>query len=136
MLCSLSYGQADHILNVNEESHVSASGPYEGEVLQLAAYCLLVEEHFERTVQRGQLQYPNRTIDVPFDVVLRGSCSRPSRRSRTFLTLGFGAVTTTAHCRAGGFRSICGDSLGLGVNRKRMLSGSFEPALSLAVGMP
>ena len=46
---------------------VSAAGTYEGEILQLAAYCLLVEEHYGRPVLTGRLLYQNRSVDVPFD---------------------------------------------------------------------
>jgi hypothetical protein len=38
--------------------------PYEGEILQLAAYCLLVEERFGKPVRRGQLLYQNRSLEV------------------------------------------------------------------------
>jgi len=52
-----------HIITVDGASipidrksrHVSERGPHEGEVLQLAAYCLLVEEHFSAIVTRGTL---------------------------------------------------------------------------------
>jgi CRISPR-associated exonuclease Cas4 len=50
---------------------VSAAGAYEGEILQLAAYCLLVEEHYGRSVFTGRLLYQNRSLDVPFDSGLR-----------------------------------------------------------------
>jgi CRISPR-associated exonuclease Cas4 len=45
--------------------------PYEGELLQLAAYCVLAEERFGHEVKVGRLQYPNETIDVPFAAGLR-----------------------------------------------------------------
>jgi CRISPR-associated exonuclease Cas4 len=47
------------------------SGPHESERLQLAAYCLLLEEREGRPVNRGQLQYQNTTVDVTFDEALR-----------------------------------------------------------------
>ena len=63
-------GRPDYILKDGGEMvplerksrQVSPSGPYEGEVLQLAAYGLLVEERFGKPVLRGLLQYPNRSI--------------------------------------------------------------------------
>jgi CRISPR-associated exonuclease Cas4 len=47
------------------------SGPHESERLQLAAYCLLLEERDSRPVHRGRLQYQNTSVDIPFDEALR-----------------------------------------------------------------
>ena len=51
--------------------NLSTAGAYEGEILQLAAYCLLVEEHFGRPVLSGRLLCQNRSLDVRFDDRLR-----------------------------------------------------------------
>jgi len=45
--------------------------PYEGDVLQLAAYCLLVEEALGRRPPHGLLRYAERSWEVPFDEPLR-----------------------------------------------------------------
>ena len=50
---------------------LSTTGAYEGEILQLAAYCLLIEEHYGRPVLSGRLLYQDRSLDVPFDDRLR-----------------------------------------------------------------
>lgn len=47
--------------------------PFPSEVLQLAAYCLILEDLSGRQIKLGRLQYNNRTIDVPFDRALRDS---------------------------------------------------------------
>lgn len=47
--------------------------PFKGELLQLAAYCLILEDRSGKKVQLGRLQYNDRTIDVPFDSALRDS---------------------------------------------------------------
>ncbi len=39
--------------------------------LQLGAYCLLVEDHFQQTPPYGLLRYADATIQVPFDKRLR-----------------------------------------------------------------
>jgi CRISPR-associated exonuclease Cas4 len=39
--------------------------------LQLGAYCLLVEEHFQQTPPYGLLRYADATVKVPFDERLR-----------------------------------------------------------------
>jgi CRISPR-associated exonuclease Cas4 len=52
--------EGDEFIPVERKSRVlSARGAYEGEILQLAAYCLLVEERFGMSVTRGQLLFPN-----------------------------------------------------------------------------
>jgi CRISPR-associated exonuclease Cas4 len=99
---------------VERKSRVlSASGAYEGEVLQLAAYCLLVEERFGRPVMRGQLLYQNTSLDVTFDDQLR------SRLFDALATLRAAEQSedvgrshnSRARCRGCGFRRVCGDSL-------------------------
>jgi CRISPR-associated exonuclease Cas4 len=72
-------GKPDYILQHDGElipverksRKLSTAGAYEGEILQLAAYCLLVEEHYGRPVLTGRLLYQNRSVDVPFDSDLR-----------------------------------------------------------------
>src|SRR6266699_3384016 len=65
--------EGEELIPVERKSRlISAAGAYEGEILQLAAYCLLVEERFETPVRRGQLLYQNRSLEVLFDDHLRG----------------------------------------------------------------
>ena len=45
--------------------------PYESHLLQLAAYCLLVEDATGKTPPFGRLKYRDRTVDVPFSPALR-----------------------------------------------------------------
>lgn len=45
--------------------------PYEGHVLQLAAYCLLVEEEFGERPPHGLLHYDNATLQIPNDAALQ-----------------------------------------------------------------
>lgn len=44
---------------------------FENHTLQLAVYCLLVEEKFGQTPPYGLLRYANATFEVPFDDKLR-----------------------------------------------------------------
>ena len=104
----------DESIPVERKSRLlSASGAYESEILQLAAYCLLVEERFGRQVKRGQLLFPNGSLDLEFDEELRGrlvnalaTLGAPER-----LALGGRSHNSRARCRGGGFRQVCGDSL-------------------------
>ena len=64
--------EGEELIPVEQKSRViSSAGPYEGEILQLAAYCLLVEERFGKPVRRGQLLFQNRSLEVLFDDRLR-----------------------------------------------------------------
>jgi CRISPR-associated exonuclease Cas4 len=64
--------EGEELIPVERKSRsVSATGAYEGEVLQLAAYCLLVEERFGEPVRRGQILYQNRSLVIAFDDQLR-----------------------------------------------------------------
>lgn len=48
-----------------------AETPYPADVLQLAAYCLLIEETAGRPPPYGLLVYSERTFEIPFDAGLR-----------------------------------------------------------------
>ena len=114
-------GQPDYILKENGERFpmerksrdLDARGPYDGERLQLAAYCLLLEEHTGQPVRRGRLQYRNRDIDIPFDSALRAALLEtlrdipPLRGAHTVRRNHHSA----ARCRGCGFRHQCSDSL-------------------------
>jgi CRISPR-associated exonuclease Cas4 len=52
---------------------VNSRGAHDSERLQLAAYCLLVEERYGAPVRRGRLQYENGSLDVAFDAALRAA---------------------------------------------------------------
>lgn len=115
-------GRPDYIREVDggelvpverKSRELKASGPYEGEILQLAAYALLVEERFERPVRRGQLQYLNRSVEIAFDEQLR------TRLMSALDALGQASQlpdvprshNSAARCRACGYRSKCSQSL-------------------------
>jgi len=44
----------------------SSSQPYDSDVLQLAAYCLLVEEIYEQRPEHGLIRYKNQTFAVDY----------------------------------------------------------------------
>jgi CRISPR-associated exonuclease Cas4 len=103
----------EHIPVERNSRMLTHSGPHESERLELAAYCLLVEERQGRPVTRGRLQYQNTTLDIPFDDALRrkllatlaaiDSCANVAdiRRSHP----------SPARCRGCGFRTDCAESL-------------------------
>jgi CRISPR-associated exonuclease Cas4 len=114
-------GKPDYILEQDGElipverksRKLSTGGAYAGEILQLAAYCLLVEEHYGRPVLSGRLLYQNRSLDVPFDSDLRANLHNALRALHE--ADGLEEVprchTSSGRCRGCGFRDVCGESL-------------------------
>ena len=92
---------------------VSATGAYEGELLQLAAYCLLVEERFGKPVRRGKILYQNRSLEVLFDDQLRSRLLDAVGELKSADALGDVARNhhNPARCRGCGFRQACRDSV-------------------------
>jgi CRISPR-associated exonuclease Cas4 len=87
--------------------------PYEGELLQLAAYCVLAEERFSQEVKVGRLQYPNETIDVPFTAGLRQrlvAALETMRRAEQAGQVHRNHRNRNA-CARCGFRSRCGEAI-------------------------
>ena len=92
---------------------ISAVGAYEGEILQLAAYCLLVEERFGKPVRRGQFLYQNRSLEVPFYDELRARLldTVAELKSADAMSDVPRSHNSPARCRGCGFRQACRDSL-------------------------
>ncbi len=59
------------IVPVEAKPSREAEEPYTADILQLAAYCLLVEESYGRAPPYGLVVYRERTFEVPFDAGLR-----------------------------------------------------------------
>ncbi len=59
------------IIPVESKPGRKAAQPYEGDLLQLAAYCLLVEETYGVTPPYGLLVYGERTFQIPFERGMR-----------------------------------------------------------------
>lgn len=65
-------GKPDYLLNINNEiipvefKSSSSDKIKDGHVLQLASYCLLVEECFKKKVKYGILDYNGTKYEIPF----------------------------------------------------------------------
>ena len=106
--------EGEELIPVEQKSRViSSAGPYEGEILQLAAYCLLVEGRFGKPVRRGQLLYQNRSMDVLFDEQLRARLldAVAELKSAEVMSNVPRSHNSPARCRGCGFRRACRDSL-------------------------
>ena len=106
--------EGDEFIPVERKSRVlSGRGAYEAEILQLAAYCLLVEERFGMSVTRGQLLFPNGSLDVAFDDQLRGRLldALAALRAAEYSEDVSRSHNSCARCRGCGFRRVCSDAL-------------------------
>ena len=106
--------EGEEFIPVERKSRsVSATGAYEGEILQLAAYCLLVEERFGKPVRRGKLSFQNRSLEVPFDDQLRARLLDAVAELKSAEAMADVARShnSPARCRGCGFRQACRDSL-------------------------
>jgi CRISPR-associated exonuclease Cas4 len=71
-------GKPDYLINatgavipIEVKSGPAPAQPREGHVLQLAAYCLLVEDQLGATVSKGLIRYDDRHFVIAFDDTLR-----------------------------------------------------------------
>ena len=55
-----------HLVPVEVKPGRTASEPYEGDILQLAAYCLLVEEEFGQRPRYGYLKYQQQVFRIAY----------------------------------------------------------------------
>jgi CRISPR-associated exonuclease Cas4 len=105
--------QGEQIPVERKSRMLTHSGPHDSERLQLAAYCLLVEERQGRPVSHGRLQYQNTTLDIPLDDALRRkvlaalaaiqSCGNAADVKRSH--------PSPSRCWGCGFRTECSESL-------------------------
>lgn len=63
--------QGQQVIPVEVKPSRRAPAPYEADVLQLAAYCLLVEESLGSRPPYGLLRYQDRTFCIPYDLALQ-----------------------------------------------------------------
>ena len=99
--------EGEELIPVERKSRsVSATGAYEGEILQLAAYCLLVEERFGKPVRSGKILYQNRSLEVPFDDQLRARLldAIAELKSADLMSDVPRSHNSPARCRGCGFR--------------------------------
>lgn len=114
-------GRPDYLVRVREKgractipvevkSRKRPSAPDQGHVLQLAAYCLLVEERFNLTPPYGLLRYADATLKIPFteslrlDVIRAADAIRGGRQAADMLR----SHHETGRCRRCGYLPACG----------------------------
>jgi len=114
-------GRPDYLVEVRQavvpvevKSGAAPPQPYSGHVLQLAAYCLLVEEQEGRTPPYGIIKYNDHAFEVEYTPALRSDLVEVLVQMRR--DLGAHDVERShddpARCRACGYRDRCGQGLG------------------------
>lgn len=91
----------------------AAPAPYPSDVLQLAAYCLLVEETTGQAPPYGLIKYRDTTFAVDYTPQLRARLlDILARMSRNRAAPDVPpSHDEPARCRACGFRAVCGQNL-------------------------
>ncbi len=86
---------------------------YDSHLLQLAAYCLLVEDWTGRCPSRGLLHYDDATVEVPFDDALRQALldTLADMRRAAMRADVARSHDDSARCRGCGLRHACDQSL-------------------------
>jgi len=87
------------------------ASPYRSHVLQLAAYCLLVEEEYGQPPPYGIIKYRDRTYAVEYTPQLRAQLLSTLAEMRQNLIAGDvgPSHTNPNRCRSCGYREVCGE---------------------------
>lgn len=98
------------VIPVELKSGLAPQEPREGHVMQLAAYCLLVEETYETRPAYGIIQYSDRQFAVDYTDTLRASLleQMTQMRSEEYLPSGpHRSHTDSYRCAGCGVRHAC-----------------------------
>jgi CRISPR-associated exonuclease Cas4 len=107
----VSYGR--EIIPVEVKSGPCPLQPHPSHLLQLAAYCLLIEDWAGHRPSHGVLRYDDTTLEVPFDDTLRQAVLDTLAELRRALARTDVARShrDPARCRGCGLRYACEQSL-------------------------
>jgi CRISPR-associated exonuclease Cas4 len=105
--------QGKEIIPVEVKSSRAPYGPYDAHILQLAAYCLLVERHFHKRPSHGILNYPDRTYRIDYTPELEQALKAAlvDMRQQEFQREIHRSHEAPARCRGCGYRSACQEKL-------------------------
>ena len=105
--------QGGKIIPIEVKSGAAPVTPYPSHLYQLAAYALLIEEHFGRTPPYGILKYRDRAVEIPLSSRLLDEVKEILEEIQADSTEGEidRSHTEPRRCRACGFRSACDQRL-------------------------
>lgn len=92
------------------KSRKQPATPNTGHLLQLGAYCLIVEDVYGERPPYGYLRYADATLEIPFTDALRAEVLRSAEAIRQARTAGNvkRSHNLPNRCRACGYRDGCG----------------------------
>jgi CRISPR-associated exonuclease Cas4 len=101
------------VIPVEVKSGRAPAQPYESHILQLAAYCLLVEECYGRQPPHGIVKYGDRTFEVDYTPELEEELLETLEDMRADLVAGNAPRShdDARRCRACGYRERCDENL-------------------------
>ncbi|HXF70330.1 MAG TPA: CRISPR-associated protein Cas4 [Thermoflexus sp.] len=105
--------RAGFIIPVEVKAAAAPPRPHPSHVMQLIAYCLLVEETYGRPPPYGWIRYRDRTFRVDYTAERRDELLAVLAAMRRDLERGEAhrQHRSPARCRACGFRAICDEAL-------------------------
>jgi CRISPR-associated exonuclease Cas4 len=103
----------DDVIPVEVKSRRAPKQPYASHVLQLAAYCLLVEEAYRQRPSYGIIKYADRSFRVEYEAGLEEELLETLNRMRADLAAGHASrLHNVPHrCTACGHREHCDQRL-------------------------
>ena len=114
-------GKPDYIVKQGKQTipvevksaNAPAAGPRRSHVLQLAAYCLLIEETYQHRPEFGIVKYADRTFEIDYTSALESTLLDVIDAMRDDLTSGRAARSHTepARCARCGYRQACDERL-------------------------
>lgn len=105
--------QDGQLIPVEVKSNRINSAPYDAHIYQLAAYCLLVQNHYGKRPAYGILHYPTRTFAIDFTAQLESSLLdllaeiRKEDRRKNIAR----SHDSVERCNSCGYRNICDQRL-------------------------
>lgn len=103
----------DDVIPVEVKSRHAPAQPYPSHILQLAAYCLLVEQCYQRRPPYGIIKYADRTFEVDYTEELEDKLLATLADMRAGLA--DGSVSRNhdhpARCRSCGYRQHCAQAI-------------------------
>ena len=103
-----------HLIPVErKKTRAQRSRPYDGDLMQAAVYCILVEEKSGRTPPFMRIQYADRCFDEPYTPALKAWVLETAARLRQARRQNdcHRSHRIAAKCRNCGQRGNCGEAL-------------------------
>jgi CRISPR-associated exonuclease Cas4 len=99
----------DGVIPIEVKSGVTPAQPHASHIMQLAAYCLLVEETQGMAPRYGLVQYPDCTFRVPYTPTLRRELLGVLESMRSGLRQSEvpRSHSDARRCAACGYRAVC-----------------------------